>query len=391
MLKQVFDRDAIAKSLSKRDVWKWSLWDNRADYEERLNDLVKTIELKDREVSPFAEFTHKRKKTYQASNAEDVISIRLLDRSLRRLYKIKQPDRNKIVCQIKSLLKDTSDLSVIRLDIDGCYENINFESLIERIERDMLLSPDNLKLLKSIGEMCITQKIEGVPRGISISPTLTEIYLEQVDNKIRGMEGVAYYSRYVDDFFMIVKSDLSKQVISLIEELLKEISLALNYEGEKHFVGAVRDVDFTYLGYRFSTESRRKKPNKVELSISDHKIKRICTKIALAFSQYKKDQDFSMLNQRINYLASLRIIKEHENGNLLGGIAYSYQYVTDGFDSLRQVDGFYNSLIGSSQIADSAKIKKLREKSFFGSVRANKKAIFTKTKAKYITRVWKHV
>ena len=97
MLKQTFDRDSIAKLITPKDVWTWGLWSNSLEQEASLTRLVESIQNKIGTISHLDIHKHRGKNTYQASCVEDAIKFRNLDRCIRRIYKVKQSDRNKII------------------------------------------------------------------------------------------------------------------------------------------------------------------------------------------------------------------------------------------------------------------------------------------------------
>lgn len=44
----------------------------------------------------------------------------------------------------------------------------------------------------------------GLPRGLSISSVMSELYMKYFDLRIRRLEGVYYYARFVDDIVVFV-------------------------------------------------------------------------------------------------------------------------------------------------------------------------------------------
>ena len=124
MLKQAYNRESIAKVINRQDVKKWKLWNDKNEQEIKTEQLAQTLREKELKVAPFYSSKHRGATTYQVSSPEDLFSIRLLDKYLRRIYKVKQSDRSQIIKQIKTLLRDNSNLSVLRIDIKKCYESI---------------------------------------------------------------------------------------------------------------------------------------------------------------------------------------------------------------------------------------------------------------------------
>lgn len=395
MLKQTFDRDSVAKLITQKDVWTWGLWTNSSEQEVKLVDLVQSIQSKIGTVSSFDIYIHRGKNTYQASCAEDSIIFRNLDRCIRRIYKVKQSDRNKIVGQIKKILEDNGNYKVLRLDIEKCYESIDFDAVINNISSGMILSPENISVLKSVKEQCLRQGILGLPRGLCFSPTLTEIFLERIDKYLSRNNDVIYVTRYVDDYFLVVEGNSANDIENHIKDKLSSIGLKLNSSSDKYYRNVSQAAQFSYLGYNFNViYNGRSKKNSVVVTISQEKLNRIKTKIALSFNSYnkssKEDKDFSLLKQRLNYIAVIKSIKQHENGDLLGGIAFNYKHVSDEFECLKTLDGFYNNLIDSGRynFTQNQKIE-LRKKSFYGYVKKNVNGRFTRRKVKQLTGIWK--
>lgn len=389
MFKQTFDSAAIAKVLTAEDVWRWNLWTKPEEKENALNELAHKIQTKDFQISPLKSEIKRGKLTYQANNVEDVILIRLLDRYIRRIYKVRQADRNRIIRQVKIILEDSGSYSVMRLDIKQCYESMDFGSSIKKLTSDMILSPSCICLVDSIFAYCNSIGLTGLPRGLAISPTLAELYLEPVDKFIKGQEGVIYSTRYVDDIFILVDNTKVNRLTVNLKAMLKQQGLLLNEDSDKHHIRASNNANFNYLGYAFSVSPVNNNKNKVYMTISNQKLNRIKQKIVISLNEHKKAPDLNLLKQRLNYLTVLKVIKKNDNGVLLGGLAYNYQYVSD-FSCLKTIDGFLMKMLSNPRFrlnhTDKTVLSKL---SFFGSVSKKKKGNFTRSKASKISRVWK--
>src|SRR5690606_38479209 len=80
------------------------------------------------------------------------------------------------------------------------------------INDNQLLSPKSKTLIKSLfysyNELTDQLKLpvekrKGIPRGAGISANLAELYMREVDNKIKRLSNVTYYGRYVDDIIIL--------------------------------------------------------------------------------------------------------------------------------------------------------------------------------------------
>jgi len=94
---------------------------------------------------------------------------------------------------------------LVRTDISSFYESIDRQRLIEKMDRDQLLSPASkkyiLQVLNSYGQ--ISNTTTGVPRGVGISAYLAELYLEPIDKAIKEIPGLVLYCRFVDDIVAV--------------------------------------------------------------------------------------------------------------------------------------------------------------------------------------------
>jgi len=389
----MFDNTAIIRVLTSKDVSRWSIFDDVTEKDDSINALADSIKAKNFEISPLKCEIKRNKPTYQATNIEDAISIKLLDRYIRRIYKVRQSDRNRIVSQVKTLLQDSGDYVILRLDIEKCYESMDFEQTINKLNDDMILAPSCMRLLHSILEHCKTVGIKGLPRGLAISPTLAELYLEPIDKFIKQFEGVVYYTRYVDDLLILVDRNFEHRLLEELKVKLSNITLSLNETSdEKKYIGPSQNANFNYLGYSFKVTPTKRKPNKVEVTISPAKLSKIKQKVAKSLHDYSKTSDIRLLQQRLNYLTVIKEIKKSKNGVLLGGIAYNYRYVSDQFNCLKVLDGFLFNMINNPKYGFTAtNISALSKISFFGSATHKKQGKFTRKKASLINKVWKNV
>lgn len=137
-------------------------------------------------------------------------AVKQLQRNLNKTFKVKQADRNRIVKQTYNLISDGFPKVIIRTDIHKFYESIPQKELIQKLENNTLLSPLSKKLLKRlffeferIKDLSVMEVGRGIPRGFGVSAYLSELYMREIDNEIKSLPDVMYYSRYVDDIIII--------------------------------------------------------------------------------------------------------------------------------------------------------------------------------------------
>lgn len=313
--------------------------------------------------------------------------LRKLNDNIKRIYKDEQANRRIIISQVKTLLSETCPFWVIKTDIKSFYESIDRERLISKFNDDSILSYQSMFLMKRIFENQILVGKSGVPRGMNISATMSELYMRKFDRWVRSFDSVYYYARFVDD--IIIFSNSLKDSLSLIESLNIQLELlakglSINPKKTELFDGKTLQSLQTlngksiskkskhkleYLGYSFSKmimpekivqkkfqninklrytiasnysiietnpvsfilldTIQREKHSNLIVSVADKKIKKIKTRIIKAFLDFSKKKDFNLLEMRIQFLTGNYSISKSEEGNSLrAGIYYNYLQVS---------------------------------------------------------------
>lgn len=392
MLKQVFDREQLSKVITSSDVWQWNLLSGHGDVETAIYNTVHYWESNNLAIFSLETRKAKKKTVFIPAIMEDAFAIKLLDRFIRRIYKVRQSDRNRIVRQLITLLSDSGDYHVLRLDIKDCYETIQFEHLINKFEDELILAPVCINLLNRIhNDLRKNHGLNGLPRGLSISPTLAELYLEILDKKIASHPDVIFSARYVDDIIILTPAGKEGGVQNDIRTFMNEMSLTINGNTDKYYSGSSKSAEFDYLGYFIKVEPQNQKPNKVTLQISQSKLNNLKSRIILGFCDHKKQNNINLLKRRLEYLCMLKIVRKGKNGNLLAGISHNYQYVTDCFECLKPLDGFLIQQLDNPRFGLNQKERdKIKKVSIYGNVRKGNIGKFSKKKTVEIMQVWKN-
>jgi len=155
---------------------------------------------------------------------------------------------------------------VLDADISACFDNINHQALLAKLQHEPQLS-----LIKgwlkagSISQIGFSSTEKGTPQGGPISPLLANIALDGMErifgiyNKYgnytnpsqrRGLNKQLALYRYADDFIVIAlsKSILEEYVIPKLQEFLDSIGLSLN-QAKTRIVNISDGFDF--LGFHF--------------------------------------------------------------------------------------------------------------------------------------------
>lgn len=242
--------------------------------------------------------------TIDMSDWSKFYAIKNLQRSLSGLFNVKQASRHQIMSNIRLLLNTTRPIYIIRTDISHFYESIPQEPLLKKIDGNTLINNKTKGMIRGILEefnkVKDATKIKadcGVPRGIGISPYLSEIYMHDIDEKIRNRDEVIFYARYVDDIFIILTGLNDKKKIEEYYEDLKilfreyDLELKNNDPTEEkckliNFYSNKDEKEITYLGYKIILEKKSKKLEAI-FKMSGKKFKRIKSKIDAAFTHFE--------------------------------------------------------------------------------------------------------
>lgn len=358
----------------------------------------------------FTEFhkTERQKSIYQCATLSDEVVLKSLNEVLINTYKIRQSDRNLIVKQVIDLLNENHEKYIYRLDIKDFYENISFYQSAKKIINDGLISVEYEHAIWSLYSLIKKQlprknKIKGLPRGLSISSTFSELHMRDFDNYVKRIDGIYYYARYVDD--IIFFSTKSIRINDLIKPYLP-IGLSLNekklgiYRVDKSVCKQQcycnkEEHNLNLLGYKFIFKKVIcNKKTDIKISISDNKKSRFRKRLHDSFSYYRSKGKESWLVKRISFLTSNFLVDENksEKYSLYSGIYYNYMRINE-FSDLRELDELLYHLINYSDKhtrfkLDNTSKSKLLQLSFIRGFKCIKKVKFNAAEIKKIKGIW---
>lgn len=141
---------------------------------------------------------------------------------------------------------------VIDLDIEKYFDTVNHDKLIS-ILRERINDAKTLRLVRQFlqaGVMengLISPSKEGVPQGGPLSPILSNVYLDKLDQELeaRGL----HFVRYADDCNIFVKSEMAADRVMKSVTSWLERKLRLKVSATKTKV--VRPTKSNFLGFTF--------------------------------------------------------------------------------------------------------------------------------------------
>lgn len=331
---------------SADELYKCSLQSERRNlhltkesFTEKSKDLIKKI------TDGLYNFSFKEKNSFYVNSQIDKFEfffqnlvLRNIYKNIKTLYKLTQSNRDEIISQIQILLKE-NNYWVLKLDVKSFYESIDFHKVIDKIKKASRLNSQTIYLMEKI----FTQlgKNIGIPRGISLSAIIAELFMKDFDLNVKRKDGVYYYARFVDDIIVFCNSKATQeQVKKEIEEELKKLGLKLNKEKIQIWNQSNAD-ELTYLGYEFSHNGRE-----IDISIADKKVKKIKTRIVRSFINYQKNNDFNLLKNRIKFLTGNITLEKTDLERINVGIFYNYKLISEnGKRKIRELDCFYQKIL----------------------------------------------
>lgn len=168
--------------------------------------------------------------------------------------------------RVDQLLKE-GQTWVVDADLKSYFDSIPHERLLKRIE-EKVADGRVLELLRKyleqrvLEEMREWQPAAGTPQGAVISPLLSNIYLDPLDQLMvaSGVEMV----RYADDFVLLCHSEAAAQrALALVQQWTAEVGLTLHPE-KTRLVDATQPGGFDFLGYHFERGLRWPRPKSLK-------------------------------------------------------------------------------------------------------------------------------
>ena len=175
--------------------------------------------------------------------------------------------------RVDELLRDGA-VFVVDVDLKSFFDTIPHDRLLAEVGRKVT-DGKLLKLLRQFLQQGVLDGLqawtpdEGTPQGAVISPLLSNIYLDPLDQTMaaQGFEMV----RYADDFVVLCRNEAqAARALSVVEDWTASAGLVLH--PDKTRIVDARTQSFDFLGYRFANGRhwpRDKSLDKVKATIRD--------------------------------------------------------------------------------------------------------------------------
>lgn len=301
------------------------------------------------------------KTIYHVTDTAQLLLLRHVNTNVRRLTSVKQDDRQFIVECISQLLREGVPFSVYKFDISSFYESTNAHQIVERLQSDVGFSGQSVRALASFFDELRNIGVIGLPRGLSISATLSEYLLRSFDIRMSALEGVWFYARFVDDIFLIRDSQCDASgTITYAQKALpdgltfNEKTRTCNFGPFAKMKSSDLEHSVDFLGYEFNVshvyrDDDGKLRRSVRVDISKSKVRKLKTRIAASILRYNSDGKYDDLHDRIKLLTSNFRFRDRDTGAIRSsGIFFNYPLVDAGTSTgLSDLDKFVRNTLHS--------------------------------------------
>jgi len=307
------------------------------------------------------------KNTYQFHDVEQELVSRLISKNIRTNYSLKQLNRQTIINNTVSILKESSPFNIFRFDIIKFFESIDRKKIVSNLLIDGRCSRQTIILLSELFKSFEAQNIEGLPRGLGISSILAEYVLHSFDRALREADSVFFYARFVDDIVIITSNLFTQENIKNLVEKNIPNPLKMHTKGEKVSSHAIPKTSlkksepkiFNYLGYKFTIHPNLhstelvlgNKRRRIVVQISDEKITKLKGRLIDSFVKYitvdHSLKEYQILKNRLMALTGNYYISDPLTGiNIKTGIFFNYSEKNEFIKcELGELDRFLRGLL----------------------------------------------
>ncbi|MCC4540506.1 RNA-directed DNA polymerase [Enterobacter hormaechei] len=354
MNKQSFSEKNLKKILQTRHRKARSL--KSKPTKNSLSVLSKSITDKSFTLDDFNHYNSNNKIIYTTAIVDDDIVLAKLNSNIAKAYNLRQSDRHSIVKQVISLLKEETPKYIYKFDISDFYESINPIVHCSKILENNFLSAESNFVLTEYIRVLEKMIINGMPRGIGLSSTISELVMNSFDKQMKSNQKIYFYTRFVDDILIF-----STERINIKNEIIKFLPDGLKLNWKKNKVIAVTPCrcyvkcicskakcncfdkrkcktvnaqiqNFDFLGYNFEFPelSFNKSSEKLKVGLSNKKTLKLKNRLYKSFRDYHNNGNYNLLENRIKFLTGNHFISngKHKSDRMKSGVYYNYIHLT---------------------------------------------------------------
>ncbi|MDQ2819131.1 MAG: RNA-directed DNA polymerase [Pseudomonadota bacterium] len=411
MYDQSINQISLSKTLRRSDFHIVFDLRDESKREQILFQSVATASTGAWSLSPLKISQLRGKNVYSLPKFSDELLVRKINNNIRYFRRLRNPARTSIVTNLARVTAEAVPYKLYRLDVKSFFESFSVSHVLTTIDNIEALSLSTKRLLRDLFKHFSDSGGTGIPRGLAISSTLSELMMHDFDLVIKNKKNVFFYARYVDDIILVTSGqEVETDFIKEIEKLLPD---GLKLSKKKQEITTVSKTTktsscvfhFEYLGYKFKVTDPKalKTFRHVELGIATNKIKKIKTKIVLAMNDFCGTHDISLFRMRLQFLCGNFSLNDRDlSRNRLAGIYYNYHLIHNKSEDsgLVELDKFLKKTMFSnygrvfSSFHDKTTTSQRRELtklSFQAGFESKSFLHYSKSKLVLIQKCWKYV
>lgn len=259
-------------------------------------------------------------KMYRLFSTEIILS-QYIKQILDRQFKVKYPNRNKVVHTLFDFLKavkQMSEFTIIKFDFKDYFNSVSSIYVFEKYIKWKMTDRREAELIN-----VFTEQTKYSYTGLSTSNLISEIIAIEFDKLIRqefSKYGLLFFERYIDDTIIILNQHLD---VNVCEDIMKTSLQKVYYDNsvsstvrcktqfnQSKFKMITRrslsetplSVDF--LGYEFFLYKNSNGTTKIQYGITEEKRNKYSKRIDKIIEDYKINYDIELLRHRILAFAS---------------------------------------------------------------------------------------
>lgn len=325
--------------------------------------------------------------------------LRQAEVNIRKEFQLQGGSRQLMTEQAYRTLNGPEPVMGIKGDLKSFFESIPHDKLREEVNSRQHLSTTTKWLVSQVLDefSLLTGRSSGLPRGISLSSTLAEIYALRFESLLPSPAGLLLRKRYVDDFLIIwalgdesSQTDPMNEIRSAAERCGLEINLAKTCKfarpGKSNKYNSLAN-SFFFLGYEFSlTDSG------CVLDLSQDKLDRYKQRLRLSFDACRAGLNSpraqAQLVERVRYLTgNTKLVNNKRHARV--GLYYSNGLISGSTPRLTLLDQELRDLTTVAALSEIT-TESLNAMSFMDSLEQKLHRSVSPRRMGYIVSPWRN-
>ena len=259
-------------------------------------------------------------KLYRHFSTENIL-CQYIKQILDRNFKIKYPNRNKVIHSLFDILravKQMSEFSIIKFDFKDYFNSVSSVYVYEKYIKGQMTDRTEAELIATF-----TKQTKYSYAGLSTSNLLSEIIAIRFDELIQqafSQYGLLFFERYVDDTIIVLNQQLERSICDGImndtlgkvyydTSIMTTVPCKTKYNTSKFKMITRRcltaipsSIDF--LGYEFFLKTNTKGKTEIQYGITAEKRRKYNRRIDEILEEYKQNDDIELMRHRISAFTS---------------------------------------------------------------------------------------